>query len=102
VGFLETLLGSQNVRDIEPGNGFRRYPNAGSGNQSDEKNRADVYRRSHGFCFFDKTLQQMVHQDGDDEGILMLTRMPNAHEAATLRGYVGLRQTVVCGRFCKS
>jgi hypothetical protein len=35
----------------------------------------------------------MVHQDGDDEGILMLTRMPNAHEAATLRGYVGLHQT---------
>ena len=35
----------------------------------------------------------MVHQDGDGEGILMLTRMPNAHEAATLRGYAGLRQT---------
>jgi hypothetical protein len=34
-----------------------------------------------------------VHQDGDDEGILFLTRMPNADEAATLRGYVGLRQT---------
>jgi hypothetical protein len=34
-----------------------------------------------------------VHQDGDDEGILSLTRMPNANEAATLRGYVGLRQT---------
>ena len=34
-----------------------------------------------------------VHQDGDDEGILLLTRMPNANEAATLRSYVGLRQT---------
>ena len=35
----------------------------------------------------------MVHQDGDDEGILRLSRMPNAHEAATLRGYAGLHQT---------
>jgi hypothetical protein len=34
-----------------------------------------------------------VHQDGDDEGILLLTRMPNADEAATLRRYIGLRQT---------
>ena len=34
-----------------------------------------------------------VHQDGDDEGILMLCRMPGADEAATLRRYVGLRQT---------
>ena len=34
-----------------------------------------------------------IHQDGDDEGILSLTRMPNADEAATLRSYVGLRQT---------
>ncbi len=31
--------------------------------------------------------------DGDDEGILLLTRMPNADEAATLCGYVSLRQT---------
>ncbi len=34
-----------------------------------------------------------VHQDGGDEGILLLTRMPNADQAATLRNYVGLRQT---------
>jgi hypothetical protein len=34
-----------------------------------------------------------VHQDGDDEGVLLLTRMPNADEAATIRGYVGLHQT---------
>ena len=35
----------------------------------------------------------MVHQDGDQEGILILARMPDANEAATLRRYVGLRQT---------
>lgn len=34
-----------------------------------------------------------VHQDGDQEGILTLTRMPDANEAARLRRYVGLRQT---------
>ena len=35
----------------------------------------------------------MVHQDGGQEGILILARMPDANEAATLRRYVGLRQT---------
>jgi hypothetical protein len=34
-----------------------------------------------------------VHQDGDDEGILVLSRMPDEDEAATLRKYIGLRQT---------
>ncbi|MEH2521566.1 hypothetical protein V1279_007139 [Bradyrhizobium sp. AZCC 1610] len=34
-----------------------------------------------------------VHQDGDQEGILTLTRLPDADEAARLRHYVGLRQT---------
>jgi hypothetical protein len=34
-----------------------------------------------------------VHQDGDDEGILLLTRMPSESEAETLRHYIGLRQT---------
>jgi hypothetical protein len=33
------------------------------------------------------------HQDGDDEGILTLSRMPDENEAATLRRYIGLRQT---------
>jgi hypothetical protein len=35
----------------------------------------------------------MVHQDGDQEGVLALCRMPDESEAATLRRYVGLRQT---------
>ena len=35
-----------------------------------------------------------VHQDGDDEGILILSRVPDADEAATLRYYIGLRQTL--------
>jgi hypothetical protein len=34
-----------------------------------------------------------VSQDGDDEGILVLSRMPDEDEAATLRKYIGLRQT---------
>jgi hypothetical protein len=34
-----------------------------------------------------------VSQDGDDEGILVLSRMPDEDEAATLRHYIGLRQT---------
>jgi hypothetical protein len=34
-----------------------------------------------------------VHQDGDAEGVLLLTRMPDESEAETLRRYVGLRQT---------
>jgi hypothetical protein len=34
-----------------------------------------------------------VHQDGDDEGVLVLIRMPSESEAATLRHYIGLRQT---------
>jgi hypothetical protein len=34
-----------------------------------------------------------VSQDGDDEGILVLSRMPDEVEAATLRKYIGLRQT---------
>jgi hypothetical protein len=33
------------------------------------------------------------HQDGDDEGILTLSRMPDETEAETLRRYIGLRQT---------
>lgn len=32
-------------------------------------------------------------QDGDQEGILLLSRMPDADEAETLRDYIGLRQT---------
>ena len=36
-----------------------------------------------------------VRQDGDDEGVLVLTRTPDAGEAATLRHYIGLRQTVL-------
>jgi hypothetical protein len=35
-----------------------------------------------------------VRQDGHDEGVLALTRMPTPEEAATLRYYIGLRQTV--------
>ena len=35
----------------------------------------------------------MVHRDGDQEGILILSRLPDESEAATLRRYVGLRQT---------
>jgi hypothetical protein len=34
-----------------------------------------------------------VSQDGDEEGILLLDRMPTPEEAETLRGYIGLRQT---------
>ena len=34
-----------------------------------------------------------AHQDGDDEGILVLSRMPDETEAETLRHYIGLRQT---------
>jgi hypothetical protein len=34
-----------------------------------------------------------VHQDGDDEGVLVLSRMPSEGEAETLRHYIGLRQT---------
>lgn len=34
-----------------------------------------------------------VHQDGDDEGVLVLFRMPDESEAATLRHYIGLQQT---------
>jgi hypothetical protein len=34
-----------------------------------------------------------VHQDGDDEGIILLARMPDGNEATTLRHYIGLRQT---------
>jgi hypothetical protein len=34
-----------------------------------------------------------VHQDGDDEGDLVLARMPDESEAETLRHYIGLRQT---------
>jgi len=34
-----------------------------------------------------------VHQDGDDEGVLVLSRMPSESEAETLRHYIGLRQT---------
>lgn len=32
-------------------------------------------------------------QDGDQEGILLLSRMPDTDEAETLRSYIGLRQT---------
>ncbi|MET4244606.1 hypothetical protein [Bradyrhizobium sp. RT10b] len=35
----------------------------------------------------------IVHQDGDNEGILLLTRMPSESEVETLRRYIGLRQT---------
>jgi hypothetical protein len=34
-----------------------------------------------------------VHQDGEDEGVLVLSRMPDESEAETLRHYIGLRQT---------
>ena len=34
-----------------------------------------------------------VHQDGDDEGVLVLSRLPDESEAETLRHYIGLRQT---------
>jgi len=34
-----------------------------------------------------------VHQDGDDEGVLILSRLPDKDEAETLRHYIGLRQT---------
>jgi hypothetical protein len=34
-----------------------------------------------------------VHQDGDDEGVLVLSQLPNESEAETLRHYIGLRQT---------
>jgi hypothetical protein len=34
-----------------------------------------------------------VRQDGDEEGILVLSRMPDKNEAETLRSYIGLRQT---------
>ena len=34
-----------------------------------------------------------VHQDGDEEGVLALSRLPDGTEAATLRDYIGLRQT---------
>jgi hypothetical protein len=34
-----------------------------------------------------------VHQDGDEEGIILLDRMPTPDEAETLRSYIGLRQT---------
>jgi hypothetical protein len=33
------------------------------------------------------------HQDGDEEGILVLTEMPDQEQAASLRDYIGLRQT---------
>jgi hypothetical protein len=32
-------------------------------------------------------------QDGDEDGMLTFTRMPNEDEAKTLRSYIGLRQT---------
>ena len=34
-----------------------------------------------------------ISQDGDEEGVLILARMPDEAEAATLRKYIGLRQT---------
>jgi hypothetical protein len=34
-----------------------------------------------------------VQQDGDDEGVLVLSRLPDESEAATLRDYIGLHQT---------
>jgi hypothetical protein len=34
-----------------------------------------------------------VHQDGDDEGVLILSRLPDESKAETLRHYIGLRQT---------
>jgi hypothetical protein len=34
-----------------------------------------------------------VHQDGDAEGVLVFSKMPDADEAETLRKYIGLRQT---------
>jgi hypothetical protein len=40
-----------------------------------------------------REVSSTVHQDGDDEGVLVLVRMPNDSEAATLRHYNGLRQT---------
>ena len=33
------------------------------------------------------------YQDGDEEGVLILSRMPDECEAQTLRLYIGLRQT---------
>jgi hypothetical protein len=36
-----------------------------------------------------------VSQDGDEEGILVLTRMPTGDEAATIRHYIGVRQTQI-------
>jgi hypothetical protein len=35
----------------------------------------------------------VLSQDGDEEGILAFSRMPEADEAETLRSYIGLRQT---------
>jgi len=44
-----------------------------------------IKRSLAGFC--------TVTQDCDDEGFLRLDRMPHAHEGATLRDVIGLRQT---------
>ena len=43
-------------------------------------------KQLHGIC-------PVVSQDGDRESVLTFQRMPDADEAATLRQYVGLRQT---------
>ena len=34
-----------------------------------------------------------MHQDVDDEGVLVIFRMPDEDEAETLRHYIGLRLT---------
>jgi hypothetical protein len=39
------------------------------------------------------SLCPVITQDGDREGILILDQMPDADQAATLRDYIGLRQT---------
>jgi hypothetical protein len=38
-------------------------------------------------------LIQTISQDGDDEGIFILRRIPEEDEVALLRHYIGLRQT---------
>jgi hypothetical protein len=43
-------------------------------------------KQLHGIC-------PVASQDGDHEGILTFSRMPDADEAVMLRQYVGLRQT---------
>ncbi|MGJ4899448.1 hypothetical protein ACQR2B_30990 [Bradyrhizobium oligotrophicum] len=96
---LQQLLGALNGAK----NGFRLdhcsdYMIAGSRGEIRACNGTfSIYIRTHSIRAWNFAKKQLhfcvVRQDGDDEGILTLDRLPTEAEAKVIRDYVGLRQT---------